>query len=70
MSLQELLGRVLFGTRLEIVDAETDERIVCRVLPWYANIEYLFADIRLFPVIGITVNDNALRIAICRRKTV
>lgn len=69
MNLQELLGRVQFGTQLAIVDSDTGDRIMWRILPWYANIEYLFDDLRLFPVTGITVNNNVLRIEINRRRS-
>lgn len=60
MNLEELLGRVKFGTALEICDADTGERIIWRVLPWYANIQHIFTDICDRVVVGITVKEGGV----------
>ena len=68
MTIAELLGRVQYGTMLEICDAETGEKIFWRALPWYANIEYLFADILTHKVTSIMVKEGALRVELRRER--
>lgn len=65
MDVYDLLGIVEFGTQLEIVNIDTGKVLKQRhVLPWYANVELLYADVLLCQVKRITVDNGALRIEI------